>query len=155
MLDTLFQAFRNSGGLTIRPGVVRLSDHLQICSGKLKTRSFKKPYLLNKISIFPLALVLHLSHFANRALREICPHPKARAGNSKLQIRGSRFQCMNPKYVGTINKRIAARCCVCRYSDGSTESDNCPAGGTDKSARSDGDLFRLVRNASFPPSANS
>lgn len=57
------------------------------------------------------------------------------------------------KYVGTINKRIAARCGD-RRSDGSTGSGNFPA-GRDKPDRSDGDLFRPLRDASVAPSANS
>ena len=58
-------------------------------------------------------------------------------------------------YVGTINKRIAARCGDRRYNAGSTGSDNFPAGGSNKSARSNGDLFRPLRDASVAPLANS
>ena len=57
-------------------------------------------------------------------------------------------------YVGIINKRIAARYGD-RSGDGSTRSDNFPAGGSNKSARGNGDLFRPLRDASVAPLANS
>jgi len=81
MLDSLFQALRNLGGLTIRPGVARSSDHWQIRSDKLKTQSRKKAHLSDKISIFLLALVLHLSHSAiGKSFKS------ARARNSRQQF---------------------------------------------------------------------
>ncbi len=68
MLDSLFQALRNLGGLTIRPGVARLSDHWQIRSDKLKTQSRKKAHLSDKIFDFSIGTRLALEPFRNRQI---------------------------------------------------------------------------------------
>lgn len=102
MLDNLFQAFRNSGGLTIRPGVVRSSDHLQIRSGKLKIKNCQKACLSDKSFDFSLALILHLS---NSAIGK--SFKSARARNSRQQFKPANqrraFSMYELKYVGTIN----------------------------------------------------
>ncbi len=68
MLVNLFQALRNLGGLTIRPGVARSSDHRQIRSDILKTQSRKKARLSDKIFDFSTGTRLALEPFRNRQI---------------------------------------------------------------------------------------
>jgi hypothetical protein len=123
--------------------VAQLSDHLRICFDESKSKNRKNFVFSTKNFAFSIGTRFALNPPATGFLR-ICPRLKCAPA---IQNRKPKQRVFNERieYVGTINQRTAVRNHN-GYDGGST--------GSDKPARSDGDLLGLVRHASGSTAAN-